>query len=62
MKVTVEKQWYIWVEMFNSNGEKIGAFVSLGYKYKQNAVRAARKKYNRNGYKWTVAQDNPLTK
>jgi hypothetical protein len=56
----MDKQWHIWVEIFDPNREKIGAFVSLGYKYKQNAVRAARNKYNKDGYKWTVAQDNPL--
>lgn len=54
------KPWYIWVEVFNANGEKTGTWVSLGYKYKQNAVRAARKLYNKEGYKWTVDQDNPL--
>ena len=60
MYTVKNKPWKIWVETFNSNGEKNGSWVSSGYSYKQNAVRAAKKLYNRERYRWIVAQRNPF--
>lgn len=61
--------WRIWIELYE-NDTKIGSGVwHQYYKYKGNAVRAARKNFdkervNRNTgkiyiYNWTVSQTNP---
>ena len=64
--------WRIWFELYD-NEKKIGAGVwHYKYKFKSNAVRAARKRFdkprvNKNNnkvyrYKWTVSQTNPWAK
>jgi hypothetical protein len=64
--------WRIWFELFE-DGKKIGAGVwHQHYKYKGNAVRRAKKQFdkprvNRNTakiytYKWVVSQTNPWHK
>ena len=63
--------WLIWFELFK-NGKKIGAGVwHQRYKYKGNAARYARKRFDNarvdsHGdvytYKWTVSKTNPWRK
>lgn len=64
--------WRIWFELYDGE-KKIGAGVwHQHYKYKGNAVRFARKRFdkprvNKNNnkiytYKWTVSQTNPWAK
>lgn len=56
--------YYIWIKHYDY-GELVGASVSAkGYKYKGNAIRAARKnldKPRRDGcsYLWIVSETNP---
>lgn len=61
----MEKLWRIWFEKFNSNGEKTGAGVSCtGYKYKQNACRAAKRMYGNRPekFKCVISIENPFAK
>lgn len=61
--------WKIWFEIF-VNDRKVGAGVwHKSYKYKGNAIRFAKKRYDRVikdsnqtiTYKWIVSQTNPWT-
>lgn len=64
--------WRIWFELY-ADGKKVGSGLwHYQYKYKSNAVRAAKKQFgkarvNKNSgkiytYKWTVSQTNPWRK
>lgn len=57
----MNSMWKIWFEVFDSAGAKVGAGVSCtDYAYKQNAVRAARRIYNRDCFKWIISKTNPF--
>ena len=47
--------YYIWIKRNDCSG----AFVSQGYKYKQNAVRAAKRDYGNEKFTWLVSKENP---
>ena len=64
--------WRIWFNLYK-NGKKVGAGVwHQHYKYKGNATRYAKKRFNRTRidyrsgdvytYEWVVSQTNPWAK
>lgn len=56
----MDKPWKIWFEKFDEDGKKIGAGVSCeDYQYKQNAVRAAKKRFSKPNVKWVASRENP---
>ena len=54
------KPWKIWFKWFDENGKQIGASVyNYEFKYKGNAVRAAKRLFDEPDCEWIVSQENP---
>lgn len=47
--------YFIWVR----RNDYAGSFVSDGYKYRQNAMRVAKKKFNKKKFTWIISKTNP---